>query len=58
MNRHTGRMAAAAGVGFEAIEKPHRYTSRGFVQTKVSDRRGRVRQARDHVLQRVLGSQT
>lgn len=49
-------MAADAGPGFEMVSKPHRHTSRAFVQTIRGNRQGRVRQARDHVLQRVVGS--
>lgn len=49
------RMARDAGEGFEAVVKPHRYTSRAFVQTDMDNPVGGERQAREHVLQRVLG---
>lgn len=49
------RMAREAGEGFEAVVKPHKYTSRAFVQTDMDNPVGRQRQASEHVLQRVLG---
>lgn len=50
------RMAREAGEGFESVVKPHRYTSRAFVQTDMENDVGRRRQASEHVLQRVLGA--
>lgn len=46
------RMAASAGDGFEAVERPHRWTARAYVQT--ADRTGRRRQVDEHVLERVV----
>ncbi len=54
VDRHARAMAKDAGAGFESVSKPHKWTARGYVQT--NSYRGRVRQAREHVLQRVLGS--
>jgi hypothetical protein len=51
--QRAARMARSAGEGFGYVVKPHRYTARAFVQT--IDQTGRVRLAREHVLQRVLG---
>jgi hypothetical protein len=48
--RRAKRIAAAAGEGFEAVVKPHKYTSRAFVQTESNE--GRQRQADDAVLER------
>lgn len=50
--RRVKRGAAAAGPGIEGVVKPHKYTSRGFVQTV--DDEGRKRQADDQVLIRAL----
>lgn len=50
--RRAKRAAAMAGDGFEAVIKPHKYTSRAFVQTKNSD--GRKREAEQKVLNRAL----
>lgn len=47
-------MAADAGDGFEYVPSPHRYTARGYVQ--VDSVEGARRQARDAVLERVMGS--
>lgn len=55
--RRAQRMAREAGDGFEASIKPHRYTARAYVQTK-PESDGPRRQAEEHVLQRVLGSQS
>lgn len=49
-------MADAAGEGIEYKPSPHRFTSRGYVQT--TDWRSRRRQAEEHVLQRALGGQS
>jgi hypothetical protein len=46
--------AAAAGEGFEAVVKPHPFTARAFVQTSSAE--GRLREAREKVLVRVLGA--
>lgn len=46
------RAARAAGTGFEAVVKPHRFTSRAYVQT--ADDEGRRREANEKVLIRVL----
>jgi len=46
------RAARAAGEGFEAVVKPHKYTSRAFVQT--ADAEGARRQAKEAVLERSL----
>lgn len=46
--------AAEAGEGFESVVKPHKYTGRAFVQTKHGTD-GAARQAREKVLQRVVG---
>lgn len=50
--RRAKRAAAAAGPGFEAVIKPHKYTGRAFVQT--SDDEGRKREADQKVLVRSL----
>ena len=50
--RRASRMAQAAGSGFESIVKPHKYTSRAFVQT--ADAEGARRQAEEAVLERSL----
>lgn len=50
--RRAKRIAAAAGDGFKAVVKPHKYTARAFVQTDTQA--GRRRQARDAVLERAL----
>lgn len=50
--RRAARIAAAAGPGFEMVVKPHKYTSRAFVQTDGRD--GAKRQAEDAVLERAL----
>lgn len=55
VNARAQDMAARAGEGFEAVERPHRFTSRAYVQTTRGDARGRRRQAAEHVLERVLG---
>lgn len=48
-------MAAAAGEGFEAVERPqpHPWTARAYVQ--VADEVGARREADEKVLNRVLG---
>lgn len=46
------RAARAAGPGFEAVVKPHKYTARVFVQT--ADAEGRKREAEEKVLTRSL----
>lgn len=50
--RKAKRMASAAGDGFKAVIKPHKFTSRAFVQTDSAE--GRKRQADDAVLERAL----
>lgn len=50
--RRVRRGAAAAGPGIEGIVKPHKYTSRGFVQTASDE--GRKREADEKVLNRAL----
>lgn len=50
--RRAKRMASAAGPGFEAVIKPHKYTARAFVQTDSAE--SRKRQADDAVLERAL----
>jgi hypothetical protein len=52
--RRASRAAGAAGEGFEMVVKPHRYTSRAFVQT--ADSAGAKRQAEEAVLERALGA--
>lgn len=52
--RRAARIAAAAGEGFEMVVKPHKYTSRAFVQTV--DEAGDKRQAEEAVLERALGA--
>lgn len=52
--RRAQRGAAAAGEGFEAVVKPHKYTARAFVQT--ADETGRKREAESKVLNRALGA--
>lgn len=52
--RRARRGAQAAGPGIVAIVKPHRYTARVFVQTE--NREGRIREAKDKVLNRALGA--
>lgn len=49
---NTERMADSAGEGFEAVQRPHRWTARGYVQTV--DHEGRRRQANERVLERVV----
>jgi hypothetical protein len=51
VRRELNRMEASAGEGFEAVERPHRWTARGYVQT--ADAAGARRQAREKVLERV-----
>jgi hypothetical protein len=48
------RMAAAAGEGYEYQRSPHKWTARGFVQT--ANQKGRAREARSKVLNRVLSA--
>lgn len=50
--QRAARIARAAGPGFEAVVKPHKFTSRAFVQT--TDAASRRRQANDAVLERSL----
>ena len=50
--RRASRIAAAAGEGFVAVVKPHRYTSRAFVQTDTTE--ARERQAEGAVLERAM----
>jgi hypothetical protein len=52
VRRELQRMEVSAGEGFEAVERPHRWTARGFVQT--ADVEGARRQAREKVLERVV----
>lgn len=52
--RRAARIAAAAGDGFEMVVKPHKYTSRAFVQTDSAA--GAKRQAEEAVLQRAMGA--
>ncbi|MFB3980335.1 hypothetical protein [Microbacterium proteolyticum] len=48
------QMAATAGDGFEYVPRPHRWMARGYVQAVSA--RARRRQARDAVLERVVGA--
>lgn len=50
--RRASRIAAAAGEGFEAVVKPHRYTARAFVQSTGVE--GDKREAESKVLTRAL----
>lgn len=50
------RMADAGGEGIEYKSAPHRFTSRGYVQT--TNWASFRRQRSEHVLQRVLGGQS
>lgn len=50
--RRAKRIADAAGEGFAAVVKPHRYTARAFVQTDTEE--ARKRQADDAVLERAM----
>jgi hypothetical protein len=52
LDRRAERIAMAAGEGIEAVSKPHRYTSRAFVQTDSFV--GAKRQADDAVLETSL----
>lgn len=52
ISARAARAARAGGPGIEAVTKPHRYTSRAFVQT--ADAEGRKRQAESAVLERAL----
>lgn len=52
LRRNLDRMAGSAGEGFEAVERPHRWTARGYVQT--ADAEGRHRQADEKVLERIV----
>lgn len=52
--RRAKRIADAAGEGFEMVVKPHKYTSRAFVQTDTEE--ARKRQAEDAVLERSLSA--
>ncbi|RLK47621.1 hypothetical protein [Microbacterium telephonicum] len=54
VNAQGRRRAAAAGQNFEYVEKPHRWTARGFIQP--ANYEGVKEQANDAVLERVLGS--
>lgn len=46
------RIARAAGEGFQSVTKPHKYTSRAFVQTDGPE--GAKRQAEGAVLERSM----
>ena len=48
------RGAQAAGPGIVAVVKPHKYTARAFVETENEE--GRIREAKDKVLNRALGA--
>lgn len=50
--RRARRMANAAGIGFEAVVNPAKYTARAFVRT--ANAVGRKRQAEEAVLERSL----
>lgn len=50
--RRAKAMADQAGDGFEYVVRPHKRTARAFIQT--ADQTGRERQARDHVLEKLL----
>lgn len=50
--KRVSRGAAAAGPGIEGVVKPHKYTSRGYVQTATAE--GRKREADEKVLLRAL----
>ena len=50
--RRAKRIANAAGLGFEAVVNPAKYTARAFVRT--ADFNGRKRQAEEAVLERSL----
>lgn len=52
--RTAKQMAERAGEGFEYVVKPHKRTARAFVQTDADNPKGRERQAREHVLERLL----
>lgn len=52
VSRRAARIAKAAGDGFAVVTKPHRYTSRAFVQTATEE--GARREAADAVLERAL----
>lgn len=54
LNARAERIAAAAGPGFEAVARPHKYTARAYVRT--ADEEGRKRQAESAVLERSLGA--
>lgn len=55
VERVAKRMTADAGEGFEYEMNPYKYTARAFVQTDTDSTVGRIRQAQEHVLQRVVG---
>lgn len=52
VTRRAERGARAAGEGFEAVTKPHKFTARAFVRTR--DYTGRRREAQEKVLNRAL----
>lgn len=52
--RRAQRAAAAAGPGFEAVVKPHKYTSRAFVQTGTPE--AARAEAENKALTRALGA--
>lgn len=51
--RRARRGASAAGPGIEAVVKPHRYTSRAYVQTEDTDE-ARRNEAKNKTLLRAL----
>lgn len=48
------RKAAVAGSAVRVVSKPHRYTARTYIETDGIE--GAIAQAKDHVLERVIGS--
>jgi hypothetical protein len=52
VSREARRMANSAGPGFEAVDRPHKWTARSYVQTDGQE--GARRQADEKVLERVV----
>ena len=54
VSRRAARIAQAAGPGFQNVTKPHRFTSRAFVQT--TDAESAKAEAEDKALTRALAA--
>lgn len=54
VDRVAKRKAAAGGGAVRVVSSPHKYTARAYIETDGIE--GAIAQARDHVLERVIGS--